>query len=158
MRDVYRRDAGCLRQPIATPTVRFSIHPLPRQFLRFACVGAITYFVDAGVLTAVLAVAPGRFYLGRVISYLAAASFAWALNRRFTFGASGSRWREWLRYLLANLSGGLVNYAVYAELIASSSFCRLYPMLPVALGSLAGLMLNFAASRWFVFVGKRSSI
>jgi putative flippase GtrA len=131
---------------------------VPNQFLRFACVGAITYFVDAGVLIAVLAVAPGRFYLGRMISYLAAASFAWALNRRFTFGASGSRWREWLRYLLANLSGGLANYAVYAALIASSPFWRQYPMLPVAAGSFAGLVLNFAASRRFVFIGKRSSI
>jgi putative flippase GtrA len=131
---------------------------LPSQFLRFACVGAITYFVDAGVLTAVLTWAPGRFYLGRVVSYLAAASFAWALNRRFTFGASGSRWRQWLRYLLANLSGGLANYAVYASLIAVSPFCRLYPVLAVACGSLAGLVLNFAASRRFVFAGNGSTI
>ena len=29
---------------------RPTINPLFSQFLRFACVGAITYFVDAGVL------------------------------------------------------------------------------------------------------------
>jgi putative flippase GtrA len=130
---------------------------LPNQFLRFACVGAITYFVDAGVLIAVLTVVPGRFYLGRVVSYLVAASFAWTLNRRFTFGASGSRWWQWLPYLLANLSGGLANYAIYAALIAVSPFCRVYPALTVACGSLAGLVLNFAASRRFVFTGKGST-
>lgn len=134
---------------------RPTINPLFSQFLRFACVGAITYFVDAGVLTAVLAVAPGRFYLGRLVSYVAAASFAWALNRRFTFGASGSRWRQWLRYLLANLSGGLANYAVYAGLIEIAGFCRLYPALAVAAGAVAGLSFNFTASRRFVFALSR---
>jgi putative flippase GtrA len=132
-----------------------SIHPLFSQFLRFAGVGAITYFVDAGVLTAALMVAPGHFYLGRVVSYLAAATFAWALNRRFTFRAGGTRWHQWMRYLIANLSGGLANYAVYAALIEISPLCRLYPALAVAAGSLAGLVLNFVASRRFVFIAKR---
>ena len=122
-----------------------------RQFLGFACVGAITFVVDAGVLTAALAIAPGRFYLGRVVSYLTAASAGWWLNRRFTFGGRGRRWRQWLRYLVANLSGGLANYAVYAVLIEIVPLCRSHPTLAVAAGSLAGLVLNFAASRRFVF-------
>jgi putative flippase GtrA len=121
------------------------------QFLRFACVGALTFFVDAGALTAVLALLPGRFYFGRVISYLAAASAGWWLNRRFTFEVGGARWRQWLRYLIANLSGGAANYAVYAVLIAVVPLCRTYPVVAVAAGSLAGLVLNFATSRRFVF-------
>jgi putative flippase GtrA len=121
--------------------------------LRFAGVGAITFFVDAGVLTAVLAMAPGRFYLGRAVSYTAAATMGWWLNRRYTFGHSGTRWRQWLRYLVANLSGGLANYAVYAALIELSPLCRAYPAMAVAAGSLTGLLLNFAASRRFVFTG-----
>jgi putative flippase GtrA len=127
------------------------VDPLFGQFLRFACVGALTFFVDAGVLTGVLRLAPGQFYLGRVISYLAAASAGWWLNRRFTFEADGARWRQWLRYLIANLSGGAANYAVYAALIAIVPLCRAYPVVAVAAGSLAGLVLNFAASRRFVF-------
>ena len=129
------------------------INALVRQFLRFAGVGALTFFVDAGVLTAVLAMAPGRFYLGRVVSYVAAATMGWWLNRRYTFGDGGGRWRQWLRYLAANLSGGLANYAVYAALIALSPLCRAYPAVAVAAGSLTGLLLNFAASRRFVFTG-----
>jgi putative flippase GtrA len=125
--------------------------PVFAQFLRFACVGTLTFFVDAGVLTAVLALLPGRFYLGRVISYLVAASAGWWLNRRFTFEAGGARWRQWLRYLIANLSGGAANYAVYAGLVAVVPLCRAYPVVAVAAGSLAGLVLNFTASRRFVF-------
>jgi len=127
------------------------LNPVFAQFLRFACVGALTFLVDAGVLAALLAAAPGRFYLGRVISYLAAASAGWWLNRRFTFEAGGGKWRQWLHYLIANLSGGAANYAVYAALVAIVPLCRAYPEIAVAAGSLAGLVLNFAASRRFVF-------
>ena len=127
------------------------------QFLSFACVGALSYLVDAGVLSAVLAIAPGRFYLGRIVSYLAAASFAWCLNRSFTFRDRGPRWRQWRRYLVANLGGGLANYATYATLVAIVPFCRLHPTAAVAAGSLAGMMLNFTASRRFVFARQQKT-
>jgi putative flippase GtrA len=119
--------------------------------MRFACVGAIAFLVDAGVLTAALAIAPGRFYLGRLVSYLTAASAGWWLNRRFTFDGRGGRWRQWPRYLIANLSGGFANYAVYAALIEIVPLCHSHPALAVAVGSLTGLVFNFAASRRFVF-------
>ena len=112
----------------------------------------MTFLVDAGVLTAVLVPAPGQFYLARVVSYLAAASAGWWLNRRFTFASRDARGREWLRYLGANLSGGLANYAVYAALVGLVPLCRAYPVLAVGGGSLAGLVLNFTASRRFVFL------
>lgn len=94
---------------------------------------------------------PGWFYLGRVLSYAAAASAGWWLNRRYTFASGGSRWREWLRYLLANLGGGVANYAIYALLIGLAPVCRAYPALAVAAGSLGGLSLNFTLSRRLVF-------
>jgi putative flippase GtrA len=126
------------------------------QLVRFAFVGLIATCVDAGVLTLVLAVAPGRFYLGRIISFLIAATAAWWLNRRFTFRQGGPRWQQWRRYLVANLGGGIANYAVYIALIEMVPFCRLYPAIAVALGAVVGFGLNFAASRWFVF--KRASL
>ncbi|HVH78392.1 MAG TPA: GtrA family protein [Stellaceae bacterium] len=137
-------------EPIS-PVDGLKISPVVGQFVRFGCVGTITFLIDAAVLTAVLAAAPGHFYLGRVLSYLVAASAGWWLNRRFTFGSEDSRWRQWLRYLAANLSGGLANYAVYAALIALVPFCRTQPALAVAAGAIAGLVFNFAASRRFVF-------
>ena len=56
---------------------------LAREFLSFAVVGTIGFVVDLGVL---YVVAPTLgWYGGRVLSFLAAASVTWALNRRFTF-------------------------------------------------------------------------
>jgi putative flippase GtrA len=122
------------------------------QLLRFACVGVISYAVDAGTLTAVLSVAPAAFYLGRLLSYLTAASVGWLLNRHLTFQrGDGSPWRQWARFLLGNLSGGIVNYAVYAALIEFVPLCRSYPPVAIAAGSIAGLGLNFTVSRRFVF-------
>jgi len=133
------------------PATASRITPITCQFLRFACVGALTVFVDAGVLTLALAMLPGRFYVGRIVSYLAAASAGWWLNRHFTFGGGGTKLRQWARYLVANLGGGLANYAVYAVLVALVPLCRAYPPVAVGAGSLAGLALNFLAARRFVF-------
>ena len=54
------------------------------QFLRFGVVGTVGFLVDAAVLLGMLALGLGP-YGGRVLSYLAAASTTFALNRAWTF-------------------------------------------------------------------------
>ena len=62
------------------------------QFLRFGLVGTAGFVVDAAALTAAMALGLGP-YGGRVVSYLAAVTFTWAMNRRFTFaGAESAPW------------------------------------------------------------------
>ena len=121
------------------------------RFLRFALVGAAGFFVDVAALYASFALGAG-VYTGRVISYLCAATFTWGVNRRFTF-ASKARpsFGEWLRFLLANASGGLVNYGTYAALVSWGSGLLGHPALAVACGSIAGLVVNYLASSRFVF-------
>ena len=50
-------------------------------------------------------------YSGRVVSYFAAATTTWYLNRRITFvGYDDARpLRQWFRFVLTNGFGGLVN-------------------------------------------------
>ena len=123
------------------------------QFFRFGVVGTIGFLVDAGVLLLVLETTDLGYYWGRVLSFLSAATVTWALNRRFTFtdASKDRRVRQWFRFLLVNSGGGLINYATYAALVASTLFFREWPVLAVAIGSLAGLLVNFALSRWLVF-------
>lgn len=124
------------------------------QLFRFALVGTVGFLVDAGCLLAYLSLAPGHFYSGRAISYVMAASTNWALNASFTFGWSDrARIRQWGRFLLFNLGGGAVNYAVYAALIATVPVVAQMPLLAVAAGSVSGLGVNFVVSRKFVFAG-----
>lgn len=120
-------------------------------FARFAIVGALGFLVDSAVLYAGLAVGLG-LYAGRIVSYLAAASFCWYLNRRFTFRSADQRiLREWLRYLMANAVGAAVNLGTYAILVASLAIMAKAPVLAVGAGSIAGLVFNFALSHKLVF-------
>lgn len=126
---------------------------LGREFLSFAAVGAIGFGVDLGVL---YLVAPASgWYGGRVVSFIAAATATWALNRRYTFAqrrSGASIWREYLHYLLTMLAGALVNYGAYV-LTLHWIGGPLAPALGVALGSAAGLVVNFLTARFLVFRG-----
>ncbi|MCC6469579.1 MAG: GtrA family protein [Alphaproteobacteria bacterium] len=122
------------------------------QLFRFCVVGALAFVVDAGVVQALVVWGQWNPYLARLVSYLSAASTAWWLNRRFTFGAGDDPLhREWAKYLVVNTAGGLVNYATYAALVLASDLVRAMPALGVAAGSVAGLVVNFSLNRWLVF-------
>ena len=89
-----------------------------RQLLWFSAVGAVGLVVDVAVL--LLAREWLGVYAARLLSFLAAATVTWLLNRRLTFGgqrATGSLWHEYLGYLGLMVAGGLVNYAVYSLLV-----------------------------------------
>ena len=128
------------------------------QFLRFGVVGTVGFVVDTAVLYAGLALGLG-LYGGRAVSYLAAATTTWALNRAWTFRGQGQGqgqapvMRQWALFVVINLVGFAFNYGTYAALIATVAFVAQYPVIGVAAGSLAGMMGNFLLSRRFVFGG-----
>ena len=127
-----------------------------RQFLSFSAVGTVGFVVDTATLYFALSQLGAGLYGGRVMSYLVAATSTWALNRRFTFHQqrSANRLGEWGRFLGANAFGGLVNYGVYALLVTASETAAAHPVIGVAAGSVAGLLVNFTASRYVVFRGR----
>lgn len=136
------KQAGMQAGPAMDETARFA---------RFAAVGVLGFLVDTGALYAAAGLGAG-WLGGRLISYLVAASFTWMVNRRFTFRvAAPPSVREWLRFLSANGVGGLINYATYAALFVCVPLVAAWPVLGVAAGAVAGLMVNYLLSRHFVF-------
>jgi putative flippase GtrA len=123
-------------------------------FLRFCVVGVIGLGVDLAVLYA-LAWAMG-WYAARVLSFIAAATATWWLNRRFTFqaDASASVWQQYLRYMVSMLGGAVLNYAAY---MATLHWIHVpgQAALGVALGSCAGLTSNYLSARHLVFKQRR---
>ncbi|TCZ57994.1 GtrA family protein [Roseicella aquatilis] len=120
--------------------------------LRFGLVGVVGFVVDAAVLTLGIMLGSGP-WLGRVLSYVAAASTTFALNRIWTFRRT-TRVRpvlQWALFLAVNLVGFAFNYGTYALLIAFVPVVAAHPVLGVAAGSLAGMVGNFVLSRRFVF-------
>lgn len=124
------------------------------QVIRFGLVGTIGFVVDAAVLTLLMAPLFGMGpYGARVISFLAAATVTWALNRRFTFrdrSATGHG-SQWARFVAANSVGAVVNYGTFAALVHGGGVFAEQPVLAVAAGSLAGMAFNFTASKLLVF-------
>ena len=125
-----------------------------REMARFAFAGVVGLAVDVAVLYLALALGLG-FYAGRVVSFLCATFATWQINRRYTFAgadaATVSLWRQWWLYMAAMMGGGLVNYGAYSATIAFGPRVALWPMLAVAVGSLAGMAVNFASAKFFVF-------
>jgi putative flippase GtrA len=124
------------------------------QFVRFGVVGTIGFLVDTAVLYAGLALGLG-LYGGRAVSYLAAASATFALNRAWTFRGQGEGRvsRQWALFVVLNLVGFAFNYGTYAALVASVSLVAQHPVIGVAAGTLPGMMGNFLLSRRYVFGG-----
>jgi putative flippase GtrA len=87
------------------------------------------------------------------VSYLCAVTTTWWLNRTYTFTetAGKPRVREWGRYAVSQLGGGSVNYLVYAGLVYAVPLVERHPVLGVAAGSAAGLVVNFLLARRYVF-------
>jgi putative flippase GtrA len=123
-----------------------------QQLLSFTIVGAAGFLVDAGTLCSVLRTGVG-LYFGRVVSYLCAVTFTWAMNRRFTFKrrAGLTSFAEWRRFTLSQLAGASVNLGSYATLVHFSRFCAAHPVVAVGAGSLGGLLVNFLVARRYVF-------
>ncbi len=127
-----------------------------RQFLLFAVAGVVGFGVDVAVLY--LAAPLLGWYGARVLSFLAAATTTWVMNRHLAFGDRHSEttvWREYASYLATMLGGAVVNYGAYVLVLHSVSG-RWAPMLGVAVGSGAGMVVNFFAARYLVFKARRS--
>lgn len=140
--------------PVAALITRLSPRhaPLLIEAFRFGVVGALGFLVDTAVLYGSFALGMG-LYGGRVVSYLAAASFTWAVNRAWTFAGRGKAKpaRQWALFVLVNLGGFVLNYGTYAAMVAWWPLAAQYPVLGVAGGAIAGMGCNFLLSRAVVF-------
>lgn len=125
---------------------------MKRQVTQFALAGVFGFAVDAVVLYLALWLGLGYFF-GRAVSFLSAVYATWQVNRRFAFAAGRreSAWREWWRYLAAMSLGGVVNYAAYGAVVVLGPKVALTPLLAVAAGSVAGMLVNFASAKFWVF-------
>ena len=122
------------------------------QFLRFCVAGTVGFVIDAGILQLLVSGAGANPYLARIVSFLVAASATWLMNRRYTFEVEHRATRaEWARYVAFMVLGALVNYGAFAISITVWELARAQPWLGVAVGSVAGLGINFLTSRRLVF-------
>jgi len=132
-----------------------------RELILFGLVGVAAFAVDAGILYLVMPVVGA--YWGRALSFFCAVFTTWLLNRHLTFKNRYSDLPlvvEFIKYIVAMLGGGSINYILYAYLLLTFENIAAQPIWGVASGSGAGMMVNFILSRVFVFKNRsqKSSI
>ena len=124
---------------------------LAAEFIRFGLVGTVGYAVDTAVVYALRgALGPGP---AGMPSFLIAATVTWALNRAWTWRGrgTGSRLRQWARFLAVNSPGLLLNRTTYEALVFLVPLCATHPFLATAAGTGAGMFVNFGLARRLVF-------
>jgi putative flippase GtrA len=155
------RTAGCddLMQTtlyrLLPRTWRQSANParliMATQFIRFGVVGVVGLIVDTATVYG-LRHALGVYGAG-LVAYVTAASSNWLLNRIWTFRGqgSGSAHRQWARFMVTNLAGFVLNRGTYAALVTFMPAAAEQPIIAIAAGAIAGLLVNFNLSRRHVF-------
>jgi putative flippase GtrA len=121
------------------------------QFLRFGVIGTLGFVWDTLV---VYATAPlVGLYVAGVISYVVAGTINWLLNRIWTYRhvPHGAMGQQALMFLAVNSVGFAINRGLYFTLIATEPFCRAYPVVPIAIGGVSAMLVNFFLSRRLVF-------
>ena len=124
---------------------------MAEQFLRFGAVGLCGFVVDTATVYT-LRGSLGLYGAG-VVAYLTAATATWLLNRIWTFRGlgSGPAHRQWMKFLLVNLIGFILNRGAYALLVTFYALAAREPVIAVAAGAVAGMFVNFGLSRRLVF-------
>ncbi len=131
---------------------------ISRRFLSFAVVGAVGFLVDAGILSLLVHGHDWGSYSARLMSFSAAVTVTWLLNRTVTFQSDAERdkGREYRRYFMVQGAGSLLNLLVYSLCIALFPLAATYPVMALAGGSIVAMMFNYLGVRQWVFVAESS--
>ncbi|WP_462323214.1 GtrA family protein [Halochromatium sp.] len=126
---------------------------LPGEVLRFGVVGGTGFMADAVLLMLLVQGFDCNPYLARLLSFLCGTALTWLLNRLFTFfrRAGRNRRREYLRYLLVQTVGGVINLGIYSALLGFLPPSSIAPLLAMAAGSFTAMWLNFFGVRYLAF-------
>lgn len=119
----------------------------------FAAIGAIGFLVDGGLLSLLHSLYGAGLVPARLLSFSAAVTVTWLLNRRRTFAErrDSRPVREWSRYATVNSVGALINMGVFFWLIGRYEFMAGVPLLPLAIAAILALAFNFFASKHIAF-------
>ena len=129
-----------------------------RRLARFIVVGCIGFAVDAGVLVLALRHLTPSIYAARTLSFTTAVFVTWLCNRTFVFSAADAGLRlvaEYGRYLTTQVTGAIANLLVFVALIELVPRLAATPVVPLAFGAVAGALVNYAGSVWWVFRPRR---
>lgn len=133
------------------------------KFFKFGCIGAVVFLIDASCFWFFLKLIkhPNP---ARLISIAIAITVSWWLNRTFTFASKTDeevnhrrRWLELLKFAISQLPGAAVNSVTSLLAFAYIPIAQSNAWVSIAIGSAAGLIVNFLMAHFFVFSLKNAA-
>jgi len=129
-----------------------------RKLIYFTFVGGVGFLVDASILTLLSQYYGLNIYLARLVSFSSATVATWVLNRKIVFRQEVDphqpKSKEYVRYLFVQTSGAGVNLLIFTLLIMVTPSLESYPIIPLAVGAIFGLAINFTGVRYWVYSKK----
>lgn len=125
------------------------------SFFRFVLVGGIGFIIEAITLTLIAQYSSLGPIWGRAVSFPLAVLSTWWLNRKLTFRSQNPPGAEGVRYFAVQILGALTNTGIFIVTVKAIPSLWNIPVVPLAFGSLGGLVVNFILSAKVVFVPLR---
>jgi len=121
--------------------------------LKFAAVGGLGFLTDITVLRLCLRGLNLTPFEGRAVSLTCAMQVTFLVNGLLVFRCLTLRCagRQWLAYMATNGLGNLINYAVFAALVASRLPGVSRNGWALVIGSVIAYVFNFGCTRLMVF-------
>jgi putative flippase GtrA len=131
-----------------------------RTLRKFLIVGGVGFAIEAILLTSFVKLAGWQPLYARVPSFLVAVLATWALNRRYTFAGRGLTRSsiEAVWYILIQTCGAAINLAIFGAVLLYWPQLGEVPVIPLAFGSIGGLVFNFSASNGFLYARRRAQV
>jgi putative flippase GtrA len=127
---------------------RVVTHVNPKQFVRFALVGAIATLVQLAILVTLVELAHVGKPYANAIGYVGGAGANYLLNRRITFsGTTSGITASALKFAVTSLLGLGLNSLIFVSLIAVGLYYLVAWVVAVGLT----LIWNYTAARLIVF-------
>jgi putative flippase GtrA/glycosyltransferase involved in cell wall biosynthesis len=145
------------KQSIATQTLMAQL--FSPQFLQFAIVGGLGFGVDTLSFMALKQWTPLHLYAARALAFPLAVTATWFFNRHLTFRERPRNRRkrvEYGLYFLVSLCGLGANFGTFVGSIELFPSLKTVWIVPLGLGTLAGLWFNYNLSRSVVFQSDRN--
>jgi putative flippase GtrA len=113
------------------------------RFASYTTVGIVGFIVDAGILSALVHVWGWPHYAARALSFAAAVTVTWALNRRWVFTRTRDATREYGAYFGVQAVGACINLGTYVLAILTFPSLARVPVLPLLAGAALGFAFNY---------------
>lgn len=121
----------------------------------FAMVGCAGLATDAALFLLLTQGAGLPLFPSRALAFVPATVVTWLLNRGLVFRTAGGPRRkreEYLRHFGVQSIGILVNFATFYAAVRLGLGLRSAQLVPLAIGSLCGMVINYLGARRFVYL------